>query len=141
MECLQLFFFLISGSFMATDHRFIAPTFSCAFSLSQYFFTTLILVLSSLISQPSFPLFFYSSPDRANSEPVHAHSFSFGSYFPEGLSAMTYVAKHNLLLVGGSPYSSGERMACGISGWRLLDAPPYWGPRLGQQIEKVLQDI
>lgn len=54
---------------------------------------------------------------------------------------MTYVSKHNLLLVGGSPYLSGEGVACGVSGWRLLDAPPYWGPRLGQQIEKVNNDF
>jgi len=50
---------------------------------------------------------------------------------------MTYVGKYNLLLVGGSPHSSEGGVACSVSGWRLIDAPPYWAPRLGQLIRQV----
>ena len=66
--------------------------------------------------------------------PVFLHSFLLASYLPKGVCCMTYSTTQNLLLVGGCPH---EEDGCGISGWRLLDAAPYWGPRLGQQIEKV----
>ncbi len=62
---------------------------------------------------------------------------------------MVYHKTHNLLLVGSCPYtpesggtagtqdSGGADTPCDISGWRLLDVPPFWGPKLGQQIGKV----
>lgn len=71
-------------------------------------------------------------PPPSFTGPVHLHAFSFTSYFPEGVACMVYHSNHNLLLVGGS---QGE--GCGVSGWRLLDGAPHWGPKLGQRIEKV----
>ena len=51
---------------------------------------------------------------------------------------MVFHSTHNLLLIGSCPYTKDkDGVPCGISGWRLLDAAPHWGPQLGQQVEKV----
>jgi hypothetical protein len=75
---------------------------------------------------------------RVRSDPVHLHSFSFRVYFPEGVAAMVYHEAHNMLLLGSCSHCQDEQgVRCGVSGWRLLDAAPFWGPKLGQSIGKV----
>ena len=63
-----------------------------------------------------------------------AHSFEFSLHYPRGISAVTYIAKHSILLIGGAADpdpDTGEIIApsavqCGLTAWRMLSGSPHY---------------
>ncbi|XP_015606385.1 neuroblastoma-amplified sequence [Cephus cinctus] len=56
------------------------------------------------------------------------HEFSFGNFYKNGVNAVAYTERHNLLFVAGNSITQkyGAASETGLSSWRLLNDYPYY---------------
>ncbi|XP_071999707.1 NBAS subunit of NRZ tethering complex isoform X2 [Engystomops pustulosus] len=75
----------------------------------------------------------------ANHSYQESHSFNFGCHYANGISSVSYLPGHRLLLVGGSETNEdgvSEATQCGLTSWRVLSGSPHY-----KQVTNYTDDV